>query len=95
MLLLALAVLALVKKDTRRLAAVGVTFAVVLGGTLWAYWPRPVVAAGQTVQSVDLRTRCLLYTSHFARAYSFGSGNFLLDQNEDYPQDVDCLLYTS
>lgn len=56
-LLLALAVLALVHKDHRRLLAVGVTFAVVLGLNLWAYWPRPVVAAGQTVQSVDLRTR--------------------------------------
>ena len=31
-------------------------------------------------------------TMHFARAYSFGSGNFLLDQNEDYPQDVDALF---
>lgn len=56
-LLLALAVLALARREYRRLLAVGVTFAVVLGLNLWAFWPRPVVAAGETVQNVDLRTR--------------------------------------
>lgn len=29
---------------------------------------------------------------HFLRAYSIGGGNFLFDQNEDYPDDVDLLI---
>ena len=29
---------------------------------------------------------------HFLRAYSVGSGNFLFEQNEDYPDDVDLLI---
>ena len=29
---------------------------------------------------------------HFLRAYSIGSGNFLFEQNEDYPDDVDLLI---
>lgn len=29
---------------------------------------------------------------HFLRAYSIGSGNFLFDQQEDYPDDVDLLM---
>ena len=29
---------------------------------------------------------------HFLRAYSIGSGNFLFDQQEDYPDDVDLLV---
>lgn len=30
-------------------------------------------------------------TEHFLRAYSIGSGNFLFQQHEDYPDDVDTL----
>lgn len=56
-LLAALTVAALVRKEYRRLAAVGVTFAVVLGLALWAYWPRPLIAQGQAVTGVELRTR--------------------------------------
>ena len=31
-------------------------------------------------------------SEHFLRAYSIGSGNFLFDQQEDYPDDVDLLI---
>ncbi len=30
---------------------------------------------------------------HFLRAYSIGGGNFLFDQQEDYPDDVDLLMH--
>jgi hypothetical protein len=55
--LLVRVVISLVKKQRRTALVLGVTAAVVAGVAVWAYWPAPLVAQADSVQSVQLFTR--------------------------------------
>lgn len=50
-------VAALVKKQRRRALSLGAALALTAGIALWAYWPAPMVAEPDSVQSVQLLTR--------------------------------------